>query len=110
MAAITLMERGPAQVRLPAKSLEDSSRARSSRMFGTGRETCRTTGALSSILTSEVKMSISAVRPSTRVTGIAPQFLVGDLDRAIAYYCDKLGFQLDFTYQSFYAAVTRDGF
>jgi len=55
-------------------------------------------------------MSISAVRPSTRVTGIAPQFLVGDLDRAIAYYCDKLGFQLDFTYQSFYAAVTRDGF
>ena len=45
-----------------------------------------------------------------RLTGIAPQFLVDDLDRAIAYYCDQLGFARDFTYQSFYAAVTRDGF
>jgi len=47
---------------------------------------------------------------STHITGIAPQFLVDDLDRAIAYYCDKLGFELDFKYQSFYASVTRDGF
>jgi catechol 2,3-dioxygenase-like lactoylglutathione lyase family enzyme len=45
-----------------------------------------------------------------RVTGIAPQFLVDDLDRAVAYYRDRLGFELDFVYQSFYAAVTRDGF
>jgi uncharacterized glyoxalase superfamily protein PhnB len=55
-------------------------------------------------------MSTVAVHDATRVTGIAPQFLVDDLDRAIAYYCDKLGFELDFKYQSFYAAVTRDGF
>ncbi len=55
-------------------------------------------------------MSTLAVHGATRVTGIAPQFLVGDLDRAIAYYCDKLGFQLDFNYQSFYASVVRDGF
>jgi catechol 2,3-dioxygenase-like lactoylglutathione lyase family enzyme len=55
-------------------------------------------------------MSTGAVHPPTRVTGIAPQFLVDDLDRAIAYYCDKLGFELDFKYQSFYAAVRRDGF
>ena len=54
-------------------------------------------------------MSTMAVRV-TRVTGIAPQFLVDDLDRAIAYYRDQLGFELDFKYQSFYAAVTRDGF
>ncbi len=47
---------------------------------------------------------------STVLTGIAPQFLVDDLDRAITYYRDKLGFDLDFKYQSFYAAVTRDGF
>jgi catechol 2,3-dioxygenase-like lactoylglutathione lyase family enzyme len=46
----------------------------------------------------------------THVIGITPQFLVDDLDRAIAYYRDKLGFSLDFTYQSFYAAVSRDGF
>lgn len=45
-----------------------------------------------------------------QVTGIAPQFLVDDLDRAIAYYRDRLGFELGFTYQSFYAGVTRDGF
>ena len=33
-----------------------------------------------------------------------------DLDRAIAYYRDKLGFELDFVYESFYAGVKRDGF
>jgi len=55
-------------------------------------------------------MSTVAVHRATHLTGIAPQFLVDDLDRAIAYYCDKLGFELDFNYQSFYASVTRDGF
>ncbi len=55
-------------------------------------------------------MSTLAVHRGTRVTGIAPQLLVDDLDRAIAYYCDKLGFQLDFNYESFYASVSRDGF
>ena len=43
------------------------------------------------------------------LTGLAPQFLVDDLSAAIAYYQDKLGFQLDFCYDSFYAAVSRDG-
>jgi catechol 2,3-dioxygenase-like lactoylglutathione lyase family enzyme len=47
---------------------------------------------------------------ASQVTGIAPQFLVDDLDRAIAYYRDRLGFELDFEYQSFYAGVSRDGF
>ena len=54
-------------------------------------------------------MSTAAQR-ATHLTGIAPQFLVDNLDRAIAYYLDKLGFELDFKYESFYAAVTRDGF
>lgn len=49
-------------------------------------------------------------RSAARITGIVPQFLVGDLDRAVAYYCDRLGFQHDFTYDSFYACVSRDGF
>jgi catechol 2,3-dioxygenase-like lactoylglutathione lyase family enzyme len=44
------------------------------------------------------------------ITGIAPQFLVDDLDRAVAYYRDKLGFDVDFVYESFYASVSRDGF
>ena len=55
-------------------------------------------------------MSTQAVHHATHVTGIAPQFLVDDFDRAIAYYCDKLGFELDFVYESFYASVSRDGF
>lgn len=55
-------------------------------------------------------MSTLAAHRATHLTGIAPQFLVDDLDRAIAYYRDKLGFELDFKYQSFYASVTRDGF
>ncbi len=52
----------------------------------------------------------NAPRMSTHLTGIAPQFLVDDLERAVAYYRDKLGFQLDFRYESFYASVSRDGF
>lgn len=55
-------------------------------------------------------MSTTAVHPATRFTGIVPQFLVDDLDRAIAYYCNQLGFELDFTYESFYSSVSRDGF
>ena len=55
-------------------------------------------------------MSAVAVNRATHLTGIAPQFLVDDLDRAIAYYCDKLGFKLDLMYESFYASVSRDGF
>jgi catechol 2,3-dioxygenase-like lactoylglutathione lyase family enzyme len=54
-------------------------------------------------------MSTVAAPRSTQLTGIAPQFLVDDLDRAIAYYVEKLGFALDFKYQSFYASVSRDG-
>jgi uncharacterized glyoxalase superfamily protein PhnB len=55
-------------------------------------------------------MSKVASQRVTRLTGIAPQFLVDDLNRAIAYYRDKLGFELDFVYESFYAAVSRDGY
>jgi uncharacterized glyoxalase superfamily protein PhnB len=55
-------------------------------------------------------MSSLTDRPAARITGLAPQFLVDDLARAIAYYRDRLGFGLDFTYESFYAAVSRDGF
>jgi uncharacterized glyoxalase superfamily protein PhnB len=44
------------------------------------------------------------------LTGISPQFLVDDVAVAIAYYRDRLGFELEFCYDSFYAAVSRDGF
>lgn len=40
---------------------------------------------------------------------IAPQFLVDNLDLAIAYYVDVLGFTREFAYEGFYGAVSRDG-
>jgi catechol 2,3-dioxygenase-like lactoylglutathione lyase family enzyme len=46
---------------------------------------------------------------TARLTGVAPQFLVDDLGGSIAYYRDKLGFDVDFSYDTFYAAVSRDG-
>ena len=55
-------------------------------------------------------MSQMAVSGTAQIIGIAPQFLVDDLDRSIAFYRDRLGFGLDFIYQSFYASVSRDGF
>ena len=50
------------------------------------------------------------VKNATTITAIVPQFLVDDLNRAVAYYRDRLGFDLDFVYDSFYASVSRDGF
>ena len=44
-----------------------------------------------------------------KINGIAPQFLVDDLNEAIAYYRDALGFNVDFVYESVYAGVSRDG-
>jgi catechol 2,3-dioxygenase-like lactoylglutathione lyase family enzyme len=38
-----------------------------------------------------------------------PQFLVDDLNEAIAFYQERLGFTTDFRYESFYASVSRDG-
>jgi catechol 2,3-dioxygenase-like lactoylglutathione lyase family enzyme len=45
----------------------------------------------------------------TKLIGIAPQFLVDDLERSIDYYRRCLGFELDFCYEGFYASVSRDG-
>jgi hypothetical protein len=55
-------------------------------------------------------MTTDSAPATARITGIAPQFLVDDLDVAMAYYRDKLGFNIDFCYDSFYAGVSRDGF
>jgi catechol 2,3-dioxygenase-like lactoylglutathione lyase family enzyme len=44
-----------------------------------------------------------------RVTSLAPQFLVEDLDRAIAYYRDALGFTFGQPWDGFYAIGRLDG-
>ena len=55
-------------------------------------------------------MNDSTAKAGAKITGLAPQFLVDDLFKAVAYYRDRLGFELDFVYESFYASVSRDGF
>jgi catechol 2,3-dioxygenase-like lactoylglutathione lyase family enzyme len=54
-------------------------------------------------------MGVATASHITKLTGIAPQFLVDDLGRSIEYYCRRLGFELDFNYEDFYASVSRDG-
>jgi catechol 2,3-dioxygenase-like lactoylglutathione lyase family enzyme len=54
---------------------------------------------------------MEAVKASdtAKLASIAPQFLVDNLQRSIEYYCQHLGFELDFSYEAFYAGVSRDG-
>jgi catechol 2,3-dioxygenase-like lactoylglutathione lyase family enzyme len=54
-------------------------------------------------------MTTDIAHAITKLTGIAPQLLVDDLDAAVAYYRERLGFELDFCYEDFYASVSRDG-
>jgi len=51
-------------------------------------------------------MATSAIKP--RLTSFAPQFLVDDLARAIAYY-GQLGFTFGEPWDGFYAIGERDG-
>jgi catechol 2,3-dioxygenase-like lactoylglutathione lyase family enzyme len=46
---------------------------------------------------------------SARLQSLAPQFLVADLQASIGFYRDRLGFQTQFVFGDFYAAVARDG-
>ena len=48
-------------------------------------------------------------KTSPRLTSLAPQFLVEDLDRSIAYYRDTLGFDFSKPWKGFYAIGMRDG-
>lgn len=52
-------------------------------------------------------MTSTAAKP--RVTSLAPQFLVDNLDRAIAYYRDALGFTFGEPWGGFYAIGRLDG-
>ena len=44
-----------------------------------------------------------------RLTSLAPQFLVDDLEHTIAYYRDTLGFTFGEPWNGFYAIGQRDG-
>jgi catechol 2,3-dioxygenase-like lactoylglutathione lyase family enzyme len=44
-----------------------------------------------------------------KIRKMSPQLLVADIDRSIEFYINKLGFDLDFFYDGFYAGVIKDG-
>ena len=44
-----------------------------------------------------------------RITSGAPQFLVEDLPRSLAFYTERLGFEQRIAWEDFYASVERDG-
>jgi len=49
------------------------------------------------------------VAQHARVSRIIPQFLVLNLEEALSFYRERLGFEVAFTYSDFYAGVARDG-
>jgi catechol 2,3-dioxygenase-like lactoylglutathione lyase family enzyme len=53
--------------------------------------------------------AINIVLKLMTVRQIAPQFLVEDLDVAVAFYVDALGFTQAIDWGDFYASVERDG-
>ena len=52
-------------------------------------------------------MTTTAMKP--RLTSFAPQFLVDDLERSMAYYHQKIGFTFDEPWDGFYAIGHLDG-
>jgi catechol 2,3-dioxygenase-like lactoylglutathione lyase family enzyme len=40
---------------------------------------------------------------------VAPVFRVADLSRSLEYYRARLGFEVEFDYEGFYAGVLREG-
>lgn len=52
---------------------------------------------------------MASTKKMPRVTSFAPQFLVDDLERSIAYY-HKLGFKFGDPWEGFYAIGYLDGF
>jgi uncharacterized glyoxalase superfamily protein PhnB len=52
---------------------------------------------------------MTSVATKPRLTSLAPQFLVDDLHRAIAYYRDALGFTFGEPWGGFYAIGKLDG-
>jgi catechol 2,3-dioxygenase-like lactoylglutathione lyase family enzyme len=46
---------------------------------------------------------------SFQIKKMSPQLLVADVDRAIEFYTKKLGFDIDFRYEDFYAGIVKDG-
>jgi predicted enzyme related to lactoylglutathione lyase len=46
----------------------------------------------------------------SRIKKMSPQFLVTDIEHSIDFYIKKLGFDLEFRFEDFYAGITKDGY
>ena len=46
----------------------------------------------------------------SKIKKMSPQLLVADIDRSIEFYTKKLGFDVDFRYEDFYAGIIKDGY
>ena len=46
----------------------------------------------------------------SKIKKMSPQILVADIPRSIQFYTKKLGFEVDFFYQDFYAGIIKDGY
>ena len=46
----------------------------------------------------------------SKIKKMSLQLLVVDIERSIEFYTKKLGFQIDFRYEDFYAGIIKDGF
>ncbi|HVY75654.1 MAG TPA: VOC family protein [Puia sp.] len=46
---------------------------------------------------------------NARIKKMSPQLLVSDLNRSIEFYTTKLGFEVDFRYEDFYAGIVLEG-
>lgn len=40
---------------------------------------------------------------------MSPQFVVADLNRAVDFYTQKLGFDVSFRYEDYYVGIVKDG-
>jgi predicted enzyme related to lactoylglutathione lyase len=45
-----------------------------------------------------------------KIKKMSPQFLVNDICRSIEFYTKKLGFDVDFLHEDFYAGIIKNGF
>ena len=45
-----------------------------------------------------------------KIKKMSPQFLVTDIDRSIEFYVKKLSFDIEFSYEDFYAGIIKDGY
>jgi len=45
-----------------------------------------------------------------KIKKMSPQFLVTDIEHSIDFYIKKLGFDLEFRYEDFYAGIIRDNY